>query len=154
MSRTPEQVQEVRVQIDVSITLKARYTSDEVKRIVTDGARRVFRNNAGVMNGIRFAEEAAIYQADSTAAINWVTLVDEPTRTKPLRMTFCGEAPGRGELAATIQGDGQLYADAGDGRAWPVQAKTPFGTLRLNDKVWITPPAAGESYATVIRRTP
>ena len=73
--------QEVRVQIDVSITLNAKYDAAEVRRIVERGARSVFGNNYRVFRSIRFAEEAEIYSADVEAAIRWSNLVNPQIET-------------------------------------------------------------------------
>ena len=47
----------VRIQIDVSVLFDARHSPEDVKRMVSDGARSVFRNNRGVMNSIRYTHE-------------------------------------------------------------------------------------------------
>jgi hypothetical protein len=56
------------------------------------------------------------------------------------------------EIAVTIEGDGQLYAIAGDGSAWPVQEKSRIGRVRSGDRVWITVPDKPDEYATVTAR--
>jgi hypothetical protein len=65
--------QEVRVQIDVSVTLDAKYTRDEVLAIVERGAFAAFRNNTRTFNRIRYAEEAAIYSTES-GYIDWTVI--------------------------------------------------------------------------------
>jgi hypothetical protein len=66
--------QEVRIQIDVSIQLDAKYTATEVRDIVERAARSVARNNDRTFTQIRFAEEAQIYSTES-GQIEWTDII-------------------------------------------------------------------------------
>jgi hypothetical protein len=68
-----EREQEVRVQVDVSLTLSTRHDAATVQAIVERGLRGMFPNNHKVFNSARFAEEAAIYSSPSPR-IRWICL--------------------------------------------------------------------------------
>lgn len=63
--------QEVRIQLDVSITLNAKYSDDEVRDIVLRGAGIVWPNNEKNIHALRYAEERHIYGAGE---IKWQTI--------------------------------------------------------------------------------
>jgi len=80
-ARAKPMMQEVRVQIDVSLTVDARHSAAVVADMVERGARRCFPNNHKEFNHVRFAEEAAIYSLAKT--IVWTpvpALTDGPNR--------------------------------------------------------------------------
>jgi len=53
--------QEVRIKLDVSITLDAKHSDEEVRAIVERGARAAWPNNYKYFHSLRFAEERHIY---------------------------------------------------------------------------------------------
>jgi len=53
--------QEVRLKLDVSLTIDAKHSRDEVRNILRRGIRCMFINNDKVYNSASFAEEADIY---------------------------------------------------------------------------------------------
>lgn len=73
--------QEVRIQIDVSITLNANYSAAEIAAIVERGARRCFPNNDKVFHSLRFAEEDAIYSRRRDR-IAWTPIIRPPALPK------------------------------------------------------------------------
>jgi len=54
--------QEVRLQVDVSLTIDAKHSRDEVRNILRRGLRCMFINNDKAYNSASFAEEADIYR--------------------------------------------------------------------------------------------
>lgn len=69
--------QEVRIQLDVSIELDAKYDAKTVREIVERGARKAFPNNHRWLNRLRFAEEAAIYShEEGHAGVEWTSIMD------------------------------------------------------------------------------
>ena len=68
--------QEVRIQLDISITLDAKHSEEEVKDIVLRGASRAWPNNSKHFNALRYAEERHIYHGDS---IQWQTILADQT---------------------------------------------------------------------------
>lgn len=65
--------QEVRIQLDVSISLNAKYSDDEVRDIVLRGADIVWPNNEKYIRALRYAEERHIYGAGE---IKWQTIYE------------------------------------------------------------------------------
>jgi hypothetical protein len=69
--------QEVRVVIDVSLTVNAKHSAVEVAAIVNRGARSMFPCNHKVFNEVKFAEEFAIYgEREEGSDIKWTALVE------------------------------------------------------------------------------
>jgi hypothetical protein len=54
--------QEVRLQVDVSLTIDAKHDREAVRQILERGIRQMFPNNHKVYNSASFAEEADIYR--------------------------------------------------------------------------------------------
>ncbi|MDB6095553.1 MAG: hypothetical protein JWM32_3115 [Verrucomicrobia bacterium] len=74
--------QEVRVVIDVSLTLSTKHDAPKVRQIIERGLTRMFPNNYKHFNAAKFAEEQAIY---GPGAILWQTIhapVNEPHPTR------------------------------------------------------------------------
>lgn len=69
--------QEVRIQIDISITLDAKHDDRAVRDIVERGARNLYPNNYGHLHSLRYAEERHIY---GPGEIEWQPIV---TRVAP-----------------------------------------------------------------------
>jgi hypothetical protein len=65
-----ERNQEVRVKVDLSLTLSTKHGSFAVKQIVQSGIRRMFPHYPKVYHEARFAEEGAIY-SHGAAIIPW-----------------------------------------------------------------------------------
>lgn len=68
--------QEVRIQLDVSLTLDAKHSDDEVRAIVERGARNAWPNNYKHFHALRYAEERHIYHHQT---IQWQTLFANDT---------------------------------------------------------------------------
>jgi hypothetical protein len=71
-----ENVQEVRIVLDMSITLSTRYEAKEVREIVERGAFLAFRNNPTIIHDLKFAEEHAIYKQGNDAEPEWTAIYD------------------------------------------------------------------------------
>jgi len=67
--------QEVRIQLDVSLTLDAKHSDQEVLAMVERGARNAWPNNHKYFHALRYAEERHIYHGKD---IQWQTLVRRP----------------------------------------------------------------------------
>lgn len=107
--------QEVRVLIDVSIDLDARYTPRDVRDIVLRGAKLLFRNNAGTLNAVEFAEEASIYSTES-GRIQWTPIQFTSSRGEvlaPDRLLATAEdmRDSLVELVAQLTGPAQVWGD-------------------------------------------
>ena len=91
--------QEVRIQLDVSLTLDAKHSDEEVRDIVERGARNAWPNNYKHFHALRYAEERHIYHGKD---IQWQTIIRKehnrrhlpepepetyPTPTRGTRMT-------------------------------------------------------------------
>ena len=68
-----EREQEVRVQVDVSLTVATKYSAEEVREIVKRGLRGMFPNNWKQFHAAKFAEEHAIYSA-SRRGVVWTVI--------------------------------------------------------------------------------
>ena len=68
--------QEVRIQLDISLTLDAKHSDDEVKDIVLRGASNAWPNNGKHFHALRYAEERHLYHGDS---IHWQTIFANET---------------------------------------------------------------------------
>lgn len=68
--------QEVRIQLDISLTLDANHSDEEVRAIVERGARNAWPNNSKHFHALRYAEERHIYHEDS---IQWQTIFADET---------------------------------------------------------------------------
>jgi hypothetical protein len=66
--------QEVRLKLDVSLTIDAKHSRDDVRNILRRGIRCMFINNDKVYNSASFAEEADIY---SNGDVKWESLLGE-----------------------------------------------------------------------------
>lgn len=53
--------QEVRIKLDMSITLDCKHSAAEIKAIIERGFRASFPNNQKIFHSLRYAEEHAIY---------------------------------------------------------------------------------------------
>lgn len=74
---TPSSDQEVRIQLDVSVTVKCRHSAAEVAEIVCRAARNFMPNNHKHINALRFAEEGQIYGGKR---IRWTTVFKKEYR--------------------------------------------------------------------------
>jgi hypothetical protein len=63
--------QEVRVQLDVSLTVDAKHSDAKVRDIVESGIRNAWPNNYKYIHDLRYAEERHIYQGKR---IRWQTI--------------------------------------------------------------------------------
>jgi hypothetical protein len=63
--------QEVRLKLDVSLTIDAKHSRDEVRNILRRGIRCMFINNDKVYNSASFAEEADIYGSSADGGVKW-----------------------------------------------------------------------------------
>ncbi len=107
--------QEVRILVDVSVDLDARYTPSDVRDIVLRGARLLFRNNARTLNAVEFADEALIYSAES-GRIQWTPIQFTSSSgvvLKPNRVLANAEdmRDSLEELVAQLTGPAQVYGD-------------------------------------------
>jgi len=71
--------QEVRIKLDVSITLDAKHSDEEVRAIIERGARAAWPNNYKYFPSLKYAEERHIYH---NQRIQWQSIFDpeeEPT---------------------------------------------------------------------------
>ena len=57
--------QEVRLQLDVSLTIDAKHSRDEVRNILERGIRQMFPNNHKKYHYAYFAEESDIYSTET-----------------------------------------------------------------------------------------
>jgi hypothetical protein len=57
----PESDQELRIQLDVSVTIKCKHTAEEVRAMVNTAVRNFMPKNWKHINALRFAEEGQIY---------------------------------------------------------------------------------------------
>lgn len=67
--------QEVRIQLDVSVTIDAEHSRVTLLEMIQSAARTFMLNNHKVYHCLRFAEEADIYPASGTYNINWETVL-------------------------------------------------------------------------------
>jgi len=63
--------QEVRVRLDVSLTVDAKHSDAKVRDIVESGARSAWPNNYKHIHELRYAEERHIYHGNK---IRWQTI--------------------------------------------------------------------------------
>lgn len=61
MAKTPTMKQEVRIKLDVSLTISAEHSTEELTAIIERGARTAFPNHHKRFHEIRFAEERELY---------------------------------------------------------------------------------------------
>lgn len=61
--------QEVRVKLDVSITINAKHSTADLAAMIERGVRKAFPNNHKHFHSLRFAEEAALYSGSKR--IRW-----------------------------------------------------------------------------------
>jgi hypothetical protein len=66
--------QEVRLKLDVSLTIDAKHDRNQLSKIIERGIRCMFPNNHKVYNSAYFAEEADIY---SNGDVKWESLLGE-----------------------------------------------------------------------------
>ena len=65
--------QEVRIKMDISITIDAKYDAKELEDIIRIGAYKAFPNNSSYIHALKYAEEADIYST-SDGEIRWSVL--------------------------------------------------------------------------------
>jgi hypothetical protein len=63
--------QEVRVRLDVSLTVDAKHSDAKVRDIVESGVRNAWPNNYKHIHELRYAEERHIYHSKT---IRWQTI--------------------------------------------------------------------------------
>jgi hypothetical protein len=63
--------EELRIQLDVSLTVRRDITPEEVLKLVQEGAARAFPDHHNTVNSLRFAEEGQIYIEDE---IQWTSV--------------------------------------------------------------------------------
>jgi hypothetical protein len=73
-------IQEVRVRLDVSLTVDAKHSDAKVRSIVERGVRNAWPNNYKHINDLRYAEERHIYQGKR---IRWQTIFSAEIRPSP-----------------------------------------------------------------------
>lgn len=56
--------QEVRIQLDVSVTIDCKYSRDELTRMIRNAAGYFMPNNCKRFNELKFAEESQIYSPE------------------------------------------------------------------------------------------
>lgn len=67
------QTQEVRLRLDVSLTINAKHNRQKLRDILERGIRSAFPNNHKHFNAVDFAEEADIYSTGG-GEIKWEDL--------------------------------------------------------------------------------
>jgi hypothetical protein len=72
--------QEVRLKLDVSLTIDAKHGTDELRDIIERGIRQMFPNNHKKYNAVSFAEESDIYGDDG---IKWRALWSDQAHSEP-----------------------------------------------------------------------
>lgn len=126
--------QEIRVQIDVSITLSTKYSAEETRAIIDRNARAVFPNNYGKINSLRYAEEAAIYSGD---AIQWSDIIKterEKELENALAKVLCVQPLPTAQAADLWQTIGELRKVAADAllqKRWPTEAELKLEHAKL-----------------------
>ena len=66
--------QEVRLKADISLTIKAQHTEQDIKEILMRGIYNAFPNNPLIVNELMFAEERDIY---SDTQVKWTNITAE-----------------------------------------------------------------------------
>ena len=66
--------QEVRLKADISLTIKAHHTEQDIKEILMRGIYNAFPNNPLIVNELMFAEERDIY---SDPQVKWTNITAE-----------------------------------------------------------------------------
>jgi hypothetical protein len=80
--------QEVRIQLDVSLTLDAKHSDEEVRAIVERGARNAWPNNHKHFHALSYAEERHIYHHYSTIQWQPIFTNNQPHNENPSVQLF------------------------------------------------------------------
>lgn len=81
--------QEVRVKLDVSLTVNCRYGTEELREMIERGVRNAFPDKWKYIHELRYAEERHIYHSKN---IRWQTILakqsdyDESREQKELKV--------------------------------------------------------------------
>ncbi len=70
--------QEIRVRLDVSLTVNAKHSTERIRKIVEAGARAAWPNNYKHFHGLQFAEERDIYHPEPPTpdrSIRWTDII-------------------------------------------------------------------------------
>lgn len=68
--------QEVRIQLDISVTFDAKYSEEELQAIIERDVHSIWTRRDRQIHSLRYAEERHIYHGDS---IQWQTILADQT---------------------------------------------------------------------------